>query len=96
MLPLLKGPLMVAIILRIILATRTFDTVYLLTGGGPGVFTELLGLHIYRVGLGYGQIGRGNAVAVLSVILSLVFIGVVLAIILLPGRNTQRTKGDTL
>jgi multiple sugar transport system permease protein len=74
MLPLLRGPLMVAIILRIILATRTFDTVYLLTGGGPGAFTELIGLHIYRVGLGYGQIGRGNAVAVLSVIMSLVLI----------------------
>lgn len=74
MLPLMRGPLMVAIILRIILATRTFDTVYLLTGGGPGAFTELLGLHIYRVGLGYGQIGRGNAIAVLSVIISLVMI----------------------
>jgi multiple sugar transport system permease protein len=77
MVPLMRGPLMVAIILRIILATRTFDTVYLLTGGGPGVFTELLGLHIYRVGLGYGQIGKGNAVAVLSVVISLVLILIV-------------------
>jgi multiple sugar transport system permease protein len=76
MVPLMRGPIVVAVILRIILATRTFDTVYLLTGGGPGVFTELLGLHTYRVGLGYGQIGRGNAVAVLSVILSLAFIGI--------------------
>ena len=92
MLPLLRGPLMVAVILRIILATRTFDTIWLLTGGGPGVFTELLGLHIYRVGLGYGQIGKGNAVAVLSVILNLVFIAIVLTVILLPGRNTGRTR----
>jgi len=64
-LPLLRPMIIVALLLRSIDAMRIFDTVYVLTKGGPGNLTELLSLHVYRVGFEHtGWIGRSSAVAI--------------------------------
>lgn len=47
-LPLMKPVIAAAITIRIILAFRTYDLVYVLTKGGPGVKTEVLSYFIYR------------------------------------------------
>jgi len=70
-LPLLKPMIVVALLLRSIDALRIFDTVYVLTKGGPGNLTELLSLHIYRVGFEHtGWIGRSSSVAIVLLILA--------------------------
>ncbi len=70
-LPLLKPMIVVALLLRSIDALRIFDTVYVLTKGGPGNITELLSLHVYRVGFEHtGWIGRSSAVAIALLILA--------------------------
>lgn len=70
-LPLLKPMVVVALLLRSIDAIRIFDTVYVLTKGGPGSLTELLSLHIYRVGFEHtGWIGRSSAVAIVLLLLA--------------------------
>ena len=41
--------LLVAILLRTIFEFRTFENVYVMTGGGPGVATETISIYIYKV-----------------------------------------------
>lgn len=47
-LPLMRPVISVALILRTIFAFRTYDLIYVLTRGGPGVSTEVLSYFIYR------------------------------------------------
>lgn len=80
-LPLMRMPIMLALIFVSIDSLRIFDVPFTLTQGGPGNATELLGMHIYRLGFGMtGWIGRASAVAVglmlVTLTLSLVLIGI--------------------
>ncbi len=63
--PLLKGSLVVALLFRTLTAFQTFDLAKGLTDGGPGIATELLALHAYRVMFSFVNFGRGAALAVL-------------------------------
>ncbi len=47
-LPLMKPVIIVALLLRTIFGFRTFDLVYILTRGGPGVSTDVVSYFIYR------------------------------------------------
>jgi multiple sugar transport system permease protein len=46
--PLMKPVIVVALLLRTIFGFRTFDLVYVLTRGGPGVTTDMTSYFIYR------------------------------------------------
>ncbi len=67
-LPQLMPVLAVVVILKAIFSLKTFDTVYMLTNGGPGTATQTLSHYIYFNGLKYGQIGYSASVAWLMVI----------------------------
>lgn len=58
-LPLLRGPLMVAFLLRLIELVKMFDLVYLLTQGGPARVTETMSFYVYYVGLRFFRVGYG-------------------------------------
>ena len=47
-LPLMKPVIVVALLIRVIFGFRTFDLVYILTRGGPGVSTDVMSYYIYR------------------------------------------------
>ena len=69
--PLMRPMISIALFLRIIDALKIFDTVYVLTRGGPGNATELLSLQVFRVGFQHtGWIGRSSAIAVIYLLLS--------------------------
>ena len=68
-LPLLKPVFFVALLLRIMDAFKIFDTVYVMTYGGPGKATELLSMFIYKEGLKYFKIGRASALSIMFLIL---------------------------
>jgi len=60
-LPLMRPLLAMVLLLRTIDAFKEFDKVFLMTGGGPGISTELLSIYVYRVNfrnwdLGYGAV----------------------------------------
>jgi multiple sugar transport system permease protein len=42
-------------------ATKVFDTIYVLTSGGPGYTTEMLSSYIYKQGLRYFNMGGAAA-----------------------------------
>jgi|SRR5689334_10405647 len=63
--PATRRLLFLVMILRTIDTLKVFDSVYLLTGGGPGTSTELISLFIHRVAIGQTRIGYGAAATVL-------------------------------
>ena len=63
-LPQLRPVLFINIVLITIYGFNTFDMLMALTGGGPGLSTEVLSLHIYRVIFQFSRLGRGAAAAV--------------------------------
>jgi multiple sugar transport system permease protein len=71
-LPLLKPVLMVVIVIRVMDAFRIFDTIYILTGGGPGNATESVSTYAYRVAFQYFNTGYASALSYLTFLLTAV------------------------
>ena len=67
-LPLLRPVLLVAIIVRTTDVFRIFDTVYVLTGGGPGNASEVLGTLTYRQTFTFINFVTGAALSIISLI----------------------------
>ena len=64
-LPMLRPILMVALMFRSIDALKTFDIIYVITGGGPAFASETLNLFIYSQGFQYFNMGYASAGLVL-------------------------------
>lgn len=67
-LPLLKPIIVIVLMIRFIDAFKVFDTVYVMTGGGPGTATEMLPNYIYKQGLKYFDAGYAAALAIVFVL----------------------------
>lgn len=65
-LPLMLPTIVVTLVFRFIVAFKVFDEVYLLTGGGPGMATEVLSFTIYRRFFTEDRVGYGSALSVLA------------------------------
>jgi multiple sugar transport system permease protein len=76
-LPMLLPVLLVTGLLRFMDAIKVFDTIYVLTNGGPGYATEMLSSYIYKQGLRYFNIG-GAAAASWMFLLVIVAISIVM------------------
>jgi len=48
-LPMMAPTILVAMLLRTILAFKVFDQIFVLTSGGPGTATQVISMHIYKV-----------------------------------------------
>lgn len=72
MLPLLRPVIAVVLIIRGLDAARTFDAIFIQTGGGPQNASEVLSLQIYRTMIRYGRLGEASATATLFLIALLV------------------------
>lgn len=68
-LPILKPALAIVFLLRILDSIRTFDSIYILTGGGPGTSTQTVGIYIYKTAFIYGDFGLAAAAAIVLVVL---------------------------
>ncbi|MFN3334218.1 MAG: carbohydrate ABC transporter permease, partial [Caldilinea sp.] len=59
-------------------AFREFDTVYSLTGGGPGRATNVLSIEVYNIGVSTANMGMANAIAftmfIIVSVLSIIYI----------------------
>jgi multiple sugar transport system permease protein len=72
--PLLMPVLLVAVLFRLIDALRSFDLVFVLTGGGPGTRTETVDIFAYFVGISQsGRIGYAAAAAIVMLYATLIF-----------------------
>ena len=86
-LPLVWPFILVALVLRAVDALKAFDTIFVITGGGPGTSSETLNLYLYQEAFAYYDIGYACAIVV-------VFFVLIMAITLLlttaRGRAAQR------
>jgi multiple sugar transport system permease protein len=64
-LPMLSPLLVVIALLRLIDAFKIFDSIFILTGGGPGDATESPSILAYKMVFDYWEIGEASALAVL-------------------------------
>jgi len=67
--PMLKGIVLVALIFRGVDAFDTFDTIYVLTRGGPGTATQTLTMFDYFQAFRWFHFGYAAAVAVIMLVL---------------------------
>jgi multiple sugar transport system permease protein len=80
--PLILPVVLVALLFRTVDVLRTFDLVYLLTHGGPGSRTEVVGMYIYRYGFESFNMGITSATSILLFLLTLIVCLVYLRLIM--------------
>lgn len=90
-LPLLKPVIGIAIILRVLMAFKLFDIIYVVTNGGPGAVTENLAFFTYVQGFRYFNMGYAAALSLLQLIIVIILAK---ALISLTGRaGSAAVKG---
>jgi multiple sugar transport system permease protein len=67
-LPLITPVIIIVAMVRFIDAFKVFDTIFVMTQGGPGSATEMLPTYIYRQGIKFFQVGYSSATAILFII----------------------------
>ncbi len=76
-LPAVRGAVVVALILRCIDALKTFDIIYVITGGGPGTATETLNVYAFRTGF---EFFRAGYAATLLIFLMFLVLGIAIVL----------------
>ncbi|MGB1238419.1 MAG: carbohydrate ABC transporter permease [Pseudomonadales bacterium] len=69
-LPMIKGHILLALLLRTLDTFKLFDKVYALTGGGPGNATETMSVFVYRNGFKFFEIGLASAASVFMLVIA--------------------------
>lgn len=78
-LPMLKGPLISLALVKAVESLRSFDLIFVMTGGGPGTATETLDLYAYQTGINLGgRISYASAMSILLLIITTVAFTIVL------------------
>jgi multiple sugar transport system permease protein len=69
MLPSMRSIILITILMRVMDAFRVFDTIYVLTRGGPGVSTESISTYTYRTAFTNLKFESAGAMSVLAVLM---------------------------
>lgn len=69
--PMIKPFIVLAILFRVMDAIKRFDTIFIMTGGGPGQATETLDLYAFFTGFQNFEIGSGARIALIMLVFSL-------------------------
>lgn len=85
-LPTLRPIILFVLVIRTMDAIRFFDTIYVMTGGGPGTATQTIPILTYRIGFGLLQMGKASTLGVLALLLAAVLIA---ALILIAYRRER-------
>jgi len=86
-LPLVSPLLLIGILFRLMDTYKLFELAWVLTGGGPGDFTKVLPLYLYRMAFGEFATGKASAVGYIMLI-------VIIALSNLLIRVLNQTKSE--
>mgnify|MGYP001396351975 CR=1 FL=1 len=64
-LPLMRPVIIVTLLIRLIFAVKTYDLIYIMTRGGPGISTDFVSYFIYRTAFVSLDIGKASAMSLL-------------------------------
>lgn len=84
--PKLKGIIAIAMIIRMMEALKVFDTIHLLTRGGPGTNTETISYYLFKSGFQYSRVSYISAGAWIVLFISLISFSLALRSILVKER----------
>jgi multiple sugar transport system permease protein len=84
-LPMIRPMIVLAVLFRTMDAIKRFDTIYVMTGGGPGNATETLDLHAFFYSFQYLDAGKGAAVAMIMLAIIMTVSAVLLRFVRPPG-----------
>jgi multiple sugar transport system permease protein len=83
-LPLIRPSMIVALMFRMIDCLKTFDIIYVITGGGPGIASENLNIYTFKQAFVFFDLGYGSA------LLTLLFLVVLtMALLLMQARRRR-------
>jgi multiple sugar transport system permease protein len=68
MLPAIRPLIVFVLAIRLMDAFRFFDTIYVLTSGGPGTATETITIYTYALAFRLLQVGKASALGVLTLL----------------------------
>jgi multiple sugar transport system permease protein len=85
-LPLVWPFIVVAGVMRVIDALKAFDTIFVITNGGPGTASETINMLLYQTAFGYYNLGYASSMVVVFFVLIML-----LSLILLRTRQQELT-----
>jgi multiple sugar transport system permease protein len=88
--PYIMPVLAVTLFLRLIDGLKTFDTIYILTAGGPGVETTNINIYAYKLAFTNGNFGQSSATILIFLIVLLILVPAVTRFVL--PRQLERKK----
>ncbi|RXZ82463.1 sugar ABC transporter permease [Paenibacillaceae bacterium] len=86
-LPLMKSVVMVALMLCISGTMKTFDHIYVMTGGGPGKSSMLMAQYAYNNAFLMSRIGYASTISIGMMVLSVAVVGL-LSVLFRGGRTS--------
>jgi multiple sugar transport system permease protein len=81
MLPSIRPLIVFVLAIRLMDAFRFFDTIYVLTSGGPGTATETITIYTYALAFRLLQIGKASALGVLTLLFVATMIAVMIRLV---------------
>jgi ABC-type sugar transport system permease subunit len=69
--PMITPTILVVLIFQTMTSIRTFDLIYVLTSGGPGSATSVIGWDLYKVSFKFLDFGKGSAIGYVITIFTL-------------------------
>ncbi|MFD4661646.1 carbohydrate ABC transporter permease [Kitasatospora sp. NPDC058444] len=92
-LPQLRNTVITSVILMVVGGLTTFDTVLILTQGGPGTDTTVTAFHMYQKAFKSFDFGAGSAIALVLVVVATL---ISLAVVRLSGYDRMRGTAEGL
>jgi ABC-type sugar transport system permease subunit len=74
LIPMLRRPMLIVIVVSVIFALRTFDIVYVMTGGGPGTDSQVLAVLLYKQAFAFLDTQSAGQATAIAVLMSLVMV----------------------
>jgi multiple sugar transport system permease protein len=70
-LPSMRSAIIIALIIRFIDAFNLFETIFVMTSGGPGIATQTFPLFGWKIGFQYYNLGEAAALAVIMLLITI-------------------------
>ncbi len=81
MLPALRPLIVFVLAIRTMDAFRFFDSIYVLTAGGPGTATETITIYTYALAFRLLEVGRGSALGVLTLLIVATLVALLILVV---------------
>lgn len=91
-LPSLRVATITMLTLLTIWSSKLFTIAWTLTQGGPGDATRVISVYTYQEAFTSRQLGRGSALAMMSIVLSLVLVVIYFIILRQDEKRTEKTE----